>query len=348
MQPWAYEVDTSVGMQYVYPGDDSVIVYAPRDSGRVTLGIFKHRGVDRYDRDVLARPIALELRQGRPFVRLASAEYDTTTFADRYCPVIYPLTESSAWYYRPDKDLNAEVPIVLRCRGLDTVSVPAGVFSAWKLEWDWSLTILDGAVNAAYDWVTHFGYVRRYWDVGSMPYNARDGRVVGVYHYDIFEYCGDNREVIPALEPLLPREAIDSALASAWPRWDFDSYRLWYAALTHFCDTVTSYCSACDTTWGYVPGSELAEAVWGDTLRSFAEINSYLDTAPFPSSIDSLDNPRHFLRAIVDSDEYMQGWSDCDFDWRAPASPVQQGAECPYGQSVTHLEIAGALYDRFD
>ena len=339
-----YDVHTSVNVQYVYPGNDSVIVYSPKDSGGVIVGIFKRRNAGHHAQ----APIAPYVWRGQPYAHLASPQYDTSAFADRYCPLIYPLTESSSWYYRPDEGFSGDRPIVLRCRGRDTISVPAGLFAAWKVQWDWSFTAFAGVVDEAYDWITGFGFVRRYWDLGSALYTTRDGQSVSVSYYDIFEYCGDARETIPVLEPLLPPEAIDSALTAAWPHWSFDEYRFWYSALVHYCDTVTTYCFACDTGWGHVAASALAEAVWGDTLRSFSGASAYFDTATFPLTIDSLTDPSRFLWSIVDNDAFVQGWRDCDFNWSTSTAPLQQGVLLPYGNSEKRRKIAADLYDRFD
>ena len=86
----------------------------------------------------------------------ASVEFDTSVFNVLTYPVIFPLEENAIFIYRPASAAEQSISASRKFRGIETITVPAGSFTAYRFEF-----LVDGFLQGDDEWIGEHGLIKK-------------------------------------------------------------------------------------------------------------------------------------------------------------------------------------------
>ena len=352
-----FEIDTFITWFHVHYGTDSVIVLNTKNQGILLgtlFGIGKRGGFPQkylfnHRRTSGNSNFYSRLYEKTEFYSITGSRYDSSAFSDCYYPLTFPLEPGQVWYYRPPKDPNGNLPIKRKYLGKEIIGLPRGPIETWKLEWDWSPSFLDEFGLIGYDWWTEFGIVKRYFDIGTCTTTILDKYGVWiddvVESYEINSFLEESPLVIPKLKTIISKEQLDAAILTVSQYWDFIVFRTWCDTCIKFCAIRPEYQVQLENLHYEI--DYVIFCVWGDTTVPFSSQINYLQTHVLPLNADDFHYYNGFLRFVVSSPFIVQGWKDCDFNWRVNDKPFTDTTDMVFlsGKSKMRDELDNNLFN---
>jgi len=325
--PDFFDVDTFSSRFYVYYGTDSVNVLQ-KNGNYPLIGI----GRNCLNKVKMDHNLSRIKSLNRNFHYLVSEkigkyfgdrlQYGDSVFNFSYYPVIFPLEIGKTWYYVGKIDSHTPPPIRRKYLGNETMSVPGGIVDAWKIEWDWSLWFPEFDL-VGYDWWTQFGIVKQYFDYGNWTqYIVDEDGILDsnkIHSYQVSEYYGEQISKLPPPVPLLSDKKIADAKSCVSQNWDYTRFRAWFDTMVSYAIDKPEYESELELL--QMNTQAFIEVVWGDSGVPYDSLVTYLNTHSLPVQEKDFKYYYSYLHGVIGGGDYMQGWIDCDFDWRKSDKP---------------------------
>lgn len=121
-----------------------------------------------------------------------AASYDTSVFYDFVYPVVFPLTQDSAYVYRDAGDPRGSLYYQKRFLGTENVETPLGQFPTYKFEYLVNESMGVDSMQIL-DWVGVNGVVKRYMNLGYTIFGDSLGNTTGRMKSEFYlDWIGKN------------------------------------------------------------------------------------------------------------------------------------------------------------
>lgn len=259
----------------------------------------------------------------------------------RYCTIVFPLDDntSKSWYLNEYDTSSNAFNVKKIYVGQEEINVIGGTFCTWKIKWDWSETWVEDL--SRYDWVSENGIVLSETDYGSSLITNEWFDSIGSFNLkENVEYIGEKVENV-VITPYYNKTFRDSLAGVILNYWSFEKYSTWLKAHIE-----SNYISSIEGFESYDLDSSriasLVSSIWGIGFSTLEELNNIIDSAEFPTSIDSLYSLNNFVELVIVYEQFVQGWDDCDLIWQTSGTSTDHPH--PFGQSKKKDELLAFLY----
>ena len=310
-------IDTLINNYKIYIGKDSVIILC--DSGIPEIGLFK------------------QLKSNQENLKHLQQELYY------YSCLLLPLQVGNSWYVAPQKTANgakARKKVV----GEEDIITSLGTFHTWKIEWDWSETLLNSYGLKRTEWIDNNNLIKREFNLGVfVPYDdLDDSSGLEVAMVEKTEYIGNNIDSIKGLVPFINDKNQDSVFKYILLNWDYSKFKNWLNAYDQ--DVFGTYVQddICDTL------NAFTKCVWGKSAYDIDPMGIYgtnamsiINEETFPTKKEDFSDWKMFMAFALNA-RFIQGWSDCDFNWTN--TNTYKAHPYPFGQSKLRNGILSYIY----
>lgn len=262
----------------------------------------------------------------------------TDNIRDKYTALLLPFSDSSYWYLRDTA--NNDFNVKRRCVGKEIVSVPAGRYECYKIEWNWADTWIDSFKLSQTDWITSFGLIQSNFDGGkSTLSNSWGDSLISIGFLGTTKLLSYSLNLPENVGPMLSPELINIVKTTVKDNWKIENYKKWLDEHIKV-NNVTNMDELNSANVYNV--TYLLQCIWGDSLTDLPGTISEF-SKPFPQNSLGFHDYLSFLQMVAWEYEMMPGWIDCDLNINS-GETSRDTSIYKFGNSEIRTNLMDTLY----